>query len=96
MGDPLQNRYNYIWKILGCCGNTKRYCLNAPYCRNIVAIPCNGHCRNVAATVQLRLRCRSIAAIPRCHNIAAMPWGIADYLKSTTYPPPRTVPELKL
>ena len=32
----------------------------------------NGHCRNVAATLQLRLRCYSIATIPRCRNIAAM------------------------
>ena len=62
----------YIWKILGCCGNTKRHCRNAPYCRNIAAIPCNGHCRNVAATLQLRLCCRSIAAIPCCRNIATM------------------------
>ena len=61
-----------IWKILGCCGNTKRHCHNAPYCHNIAAIPCNGHCRNVAATLQLRLRCCSIAAIPWCRNIAAM------------------------
>ena len=59
-------------KILGCCGNTKRHCRNAPCCRNIAAIPCNGHCRNVAATLQLRLHCRSIAAIPCCRNIAAM------------------------
>ena len=49
-----------IWKILGCCGNTKRHCRNAPYCRN------------VAATLQLGLRCCSIAAIPCCCNIAAM------------------------
>ena len=62
----------YIWKILGCCSNTKRHCRNAHYCRNIAAIPCSGHCRNVAATLQLRLHCCSIAAIPRCRNIAAM------------------------
>ena len=62
----------FIWKILGCCCNTKRHCRNAPYCRNIAAIPCNGHCRNVAATLQLQLHCRSIAAIPCCCNIAAM------------------------
>ena len=63
---------NDIWKILGCCCNTKRHCRNAPYCRNIAAIPCNGHCRNVAATLQLQLHCRSIAAILCCCNIAAM------------------------
>ena len=68
----IMYKLNDIWKILGCCGNTKRHCRNAPYCRNIAAIPCNGHCRNVAATLQLRLHCRSIAAIPRCRNIAAM------------------------
>ena len=52
---------------MGCCCNTKRHCRNAPYCRSIAAIPCNGHCRNAPY-------CRSIAAIPcngHCRNVAA-------------------------
>ena len=90
------------WALPQCCCNSAiaaalpQYCCNTlllQYCRNgaIAAIRC-AHCSNPQCLNALPQHCGNDLLAQYC----SMPWGIADYLKSATYPPPRTVLEVNL
>ena len=66
----------YIWKILGCCGNAKGHCRNAPcnsniaammqqreHCGNALQYCGNTYCGNVEGHCKQHQHCSNIAAI---------------------------------